>query len=100
MSGLIDVEELINKINDTYKGYMLEEQYSPLSFKNMVEELAEKTTINAIPIPRGVTNGDVFMPMFPDLKIEDNIGSVYMHDDNGIALIIDKKWLNAPYKGE
>ena len=52
MSSQIAVDELINKINDTYKGHMLEEQYSPLSFKNMVEELAEKTTINAIPHPR------------------------------------------------
>ncbi|SDW48947.1 hypothetical protein SAMN05216391_10923 [Lachnospiraceae bacterium KHCPX20] len=58
----------------------------------------EKLNADVIPIPDGATNGDVFIPMFPDLKIEDNIGSIYMHDDNGIALVIDKKWLNAPYK--
>lgn len=52
------------------------------------------------PIPDNATNGDVFMSTFPELKVEDNIGSIYMHDDNGIALIIDKKWLNSPYKKE
>ncbi len=37
------------------------------------------------------------------IEVEDcgnNIGSIYAHDNNGIALIIDKKWLSAPYKKE
>lgn len=29
MSKLIDADELINKINDVYNGYMLEEQTQP-----------------------------------------------------------------------
>lgn len=70
------------------------------SGKTFLAEFINQCKIeDAIIIPDGATNGDVFMPMFPDLKIEDNIGSIYMHNDNGIALIIDKKWLNAPYKG-
>lgn len=69
------------------------------SGKTLLSEFINQCKIeDAIIIPEGATNGDVFMSMFPDLKIEDNIGSIYMHDDNGIALIIDKKWLNAPYK--
>ena len=69
------------------------------SGKTFLAEFINQCKIDdAIIIPEGATNGDVFMPMFPDLKIEDNIGSIYMHDDNGISLIIDKKWLNAPYK--
>lgn len=55
---------------------------------------------NSIVLPDNATNGDVFMPMFPDLKLEDNIGSVNMCSDNEISLIIDKKWLNAQYSVE
>ena len=98
-------EELINKINDTYKGYMLEEQYSPLSFKNMVEELAEKATINAIIIPEGSTNGDVIKALFPECVQKEHIKNGYfeMYFDkdlkNDSYMRVQKDWWDAPYKG-
>lgn len=63
----------------------------------ILESDIKNAIINDTPLPKGATNGDAFVPMFQDLKIENNIGSIYMHGDNGIALIIDKKWWNAPY---
>lgn len=50
MNNWIDADELISEINDVYNGYMLEEQTAPIEFETMVEELANKTTVKAVPI--------------------------------------------------
>jgi hypothetical protein len=50
-----------------------------------------------VEIAGNLTNGDMIKAMFPELKVEENIGSIYMHGDNGILLMAQKKMWNAPY---
>lgn len=61
-------------------------------------ESIERKVNRAILIPEGATNGDVIKAMFPNLKVEDNGGSIYLHYPNGGWIVIDKDWWNAPYK--
>jgi hypothetical protein len=53
-----------------------------------------------VEIAGNLTNGDMIKAMFPELKVEENIGSIYMHGDNEIFLMAQKKMWNAPYKKE
>ena len=58
-------------------------------------------TVNAIPIPEGATNGDMIKALFPNLRVEDNGGSIYLRYPDGGWIVYDRKWWNwwnAPYK--
>ena len=60
-------------------------------------------TVEAIPIPKGATNGDVIKVMFPNVPIdcffEDTI-SFYPTLPNGVTeeCHFNEDWWNAPYK--
>ncbi len=46
------------------------------------------------------TNGDVLKAMFPNLKVEDNGGSIYLHYPDDGWIVFDRDFWNAPYKKE
>lgn len=56
----------------------------------------EKATI----VSDNATNGDKIKGMFPDLKVEDNGGSIYVHYPDGGWIPFDREWWYAPYKKE
>lgn len=55
-------------------------------------------TVEAIPIPKGATNGDMIKAMFPNLKYEEHGNSVTVYFDKKIGTIVTHDWWNAPYK--
>jgi hypothetical protein len=73
------------------------EGFKYITIDDAIKIVSERPAANVIPIPDGATNGDMIKAMFPELKVEENIGSIYMHDDNGILLMVQKKMWNAPY---
>lgn len=60
---LIDADELdtVTITTDDYSGNEVYEVY-------LEEDVKEAQTINAIPIPKGSTNGDILNTLFPDEK--------------------------------
>ena len=59
------------------------------------------STIEAIPIPKGVTNGDMIKNLYPYiLTTEDNLTGqdVVVVQANGTIMVCLKDWWNAPYK--
>ena len=77
----------------------MEIEYDGEIYNAHTENDIDDKAINVIPIPDSATNGDVIKAMFPNLKVEDNGGSIYLHYPNGGWIVIDKDWWNAPYKG-
>ena len=70
-------------------------------FANTDELLVNGDSIeHMIVVPKGATNGDAFKAMFPNLKVEDNGGSIYVHYPDGGWIPFDREWWNAPYKEE
>lgn len=53
---------------------------------------------NCIEISEGVTNGGMIVAMFPDYRVEDKGGSIYLHYPDGGWIVFDRDWWNAPYK--
>lgn len=57
-------------------------------------------TVDAIPIPKGATNGDMIKAMFPNISINEkeftDLVMVYKLDHHRKAFSED--WWNAPYK--
>ncbi len=78
-------------LREWYKG-----KYTGL-VNSRINELA---TTDAIPIPEGVTNGDMIQNMFPNLRVEDNGGPIYLHYPDGGWIVFDRDWWNAQYKFE
>lgn len=64
------------------------------------------SSVPAIPIPEGATNGDVIKAMFPNCEQKENIHNGYfeMYFDNDLKnasyMRVSKDWWNAPYKKE
>ena len=60
---------------------------------------------NAIPIPKDATNGDMIMAMFPHTKVRNSYYTYCVevkleyHSQYDTGLLFDKKWWNAPFKG-
>lgn len=57
---------------------------------------------NAIIIPRGATNGDMIKAIFPNAKVNDSDYTYCVEvklEYHSQYLLFDKKWWNAPYKG-
>ncbi len=68
------------------------------------EDIDEAPTIEAIPIPRDATNGDMIKAMFPSCKQKEYMSNDYfeMYFDadlkNASYMRVSKDWWNAPYK--
>jgi hypothetical protein len=93
---LVDVDELLSK------GYECVTEFDKWGEAYNCEELDELPTVNAIVIPENVTNGDMYLHMFPNAKV---VGSEYhgVHDYIVVEVGNDTvefpmSWWNAPYK--
>lgn len=56
-------------------------------------------TINAIPIPKDATNGDVIKAMFPSIHMIEVFPKVHLFINNNMVARIDINMWNAKYKG-
>lgn len=73
------------------------------TFRKAVETAEELLTVDAIPIPKDATNGDMIKAMFPNSEVcepivEDDIIHVIFADKTDSAIGFDYSWWNAPYK--
>ena len=95
---LIDADELIKNWYDEYIKFMTREEIE--SMNGIIENAP---TINAIPIPKDATNGDMIKAMFPKADIEYwaeySAYSVIFPFDNDVKYF-SYDWWNAPYKAE
>ena len=101
MSRLIDAEKL-------HYVQMLVQNPNNGKHKHMVavraKEINEAPTVEAIPIPKGATNGDMIKALFPNIEVETYgvVTSVKGLDCNKGALDPYRHfwsdWWNAPYK--
>lgn len=80
---LIDANEVIKIANKT---------------KDIHGAIWNAPTVNAIPIPDGVTNGDMIMAMFPNAKANVFAKEVGVKGLDTYSTFT-KKWWNAPYEG-
>lgn len=53
-------------------------------------------TVNAIPIPKHVTNGEMLLALFPDTEYYQHNGIINTDIDDGT--LFDEDWWEAPYK--
>lgn len=94
---LIDVEQINWK-----KGCFISSEGEPLPIIHKIatiEMLRDwQEEVNAIPIPDGVTNGDMIMAMFPNAKANVFVKEVGVKGLDTYSTFT-KKWWNAPYKG-
>lgn len=65
--------------------------------------------VDAIPIPKGTTNGDMFKAMFPNIEVKPQMSygfkngikvRVYKDEFSVFDLWFPTDWWNAPYKKE
>ena len=103
MIRLIDAEKLLKELKtsadhheENSRDYVL-----MLRDRNIVRE---QPTVDAIPIFKGVTNGDIIKALFPNIIIynSEKIDSIYTSIPFGkyIGANVDcmRDWWNAPYK--
>ena len=98
MARLIDADEL-------KKNYPHDSDWEyPVNTNEYVcESIDNAPTIDAIPIPKGATNGDMIKAMFPNIKIHEHektdICDAYIQIDIwDFSIYVSKDWWNAPYK--
>lgn len=75
------------------------------TFSNQLSDLAQLTFSDAIPIPKGATNGDMIKAMFPYIKIHEHkrtdICDAYIQIDIwDFSICVSKDWWDAPYMKE
>ena len=93
---LIDAHELIKNWYDEYIKFMTREEIE--SMDGIIENAP---TINAIPIPKDATNGDMIKAIFPDVEVKErnNVYEVYFGVGTAIQFF-NHQWWNAPYEQE
>ena len=93
---LIDAHELIKNWYDEYIKFMTREEIE--SMDGIIENAP---TINAIPIPKDATNGDMIKAIFPDVEVKErnNVYEVYFGIGTAIQFF-NHQWWNAPYEAE
>lgn len=66
------------------------------------EDIDEAPTVEAIPISKDATNGDMIKAMFPNVKVRcSDIGDFITYTIDGIVgNTVEIAWWNAPYKRE
>lgn len=98
MGRLIDADVLSEEI---YSWGM--NDYEPSDFTDAIDDAP---TVEAIPIPKDATNGDMIKAMFPNITVRDSYYTYCVevkleyHSQYDTGLLFDKKWWNAPYKAE
>ena len=66
---------------------------------NIVEEMVQETqTVDAIEIPKNITNGDMIKIMFPNIEIEGIGGEIKCIAAKNGTSYFALDWWNAPYK--
>ena len=85
---LIDADELIKNWYDEYIKFMTKEEIE--SMDGIIENAP---TINAIPIPKDATNGDMLKAVFPNVNFDYRIwwDNLYFKDTD---------WFYEPYEQE
>ena len=93
---LIDAHELIKNWYDEYIKFMTREEIE--SMDGIIENAP---TINAIPIPKDATNGDMIKAIFPNIEVKErnNVYEVYFGVGTAIQFF-NHQWWNAPYEQE
>lgn len=94
--NLIDRDELEldTEWSDYYDGFT---SYSQSQINGAVE-------VQAIPIPKGATNGDMIKAMFQNCEQKEHMNNGYfeMYFDNDLKnasyMRVSKNWWNAPFK--
>ena len=71
---------------------------SPRTKEQMVDMIKGIPEVEAIEIKEGATIGDMMVGMFPNLKVEDNGGAIYLHYPDGGWIAFDRDWWYSPYK--
>ena len=91
------MKKIIIEIDDELYGTMKADEYTFRCEPNNDIMLA---IIDGIELPDDASNGDIITTMFPDLKVEDNGGSIYLHSPNGgySFIVFDRDWWNAKFK--
>lgn len=93
---LIDADELRNNWYDEYIKFMTREEME--SMNGIIENAP---TINAIPIPKDITNGDMIKAIFPDIQVKEKNNGYEVYFGIGTAIqFFNHQWWNAPYKAE
>lgn len=70
-----------------------------VQFDNAIHEMEkDKFCADVILILKGATNGEMFSKTFPNLRIEDKGGSIYVHYPDGGWIMFDREWWFSPYK--
>lgn len=94
---LIDADELIKYWYDEYIKFMTREEIE--SMDGIIENAP---TINAIPIPKEVTNGDMIKAMFPNIesRLDEKTSIILVKWTDGATKTFKASWWNAPYEQE
>lgn len=104
MGRLIDCDNVYNAIQITSDNFGVAKHVVEDNMRNMLGKIS---TVNAIRIPEGATNGDMIKALFPDAQIDYHEKSDLV-DRHVTAFIKDcdtcqdysYDWWNTPYKGE
>ena len=95
MEKYISKEQALMQLTGEFPKDMSLEKYIGL-VSSRINELA---TTDVIPILEEATNGDMIQNMFPNLRVEDNGGSIYLHyPDGGGWIYFERDWWYATYK--
>ena len=97
---LIDADALIAEMKNRTSG-IADANWNCKVLELIINQ--DAPTVNAIEIPKGATNGDMIVDMFPDLEFE--IDELYkrilvINISNYYAPTFPLDWWNAPYKRE
>jgi len=101
MGRLIDADILISELKESALHHCNNPREDSLLQRDRVIVRAQPT-VEAIPIPKGATNGDIIKAIFPNFQCEDETEYFHrlMNPNNTEFLKTSKNWWNSPYKGE
>lgn len=69
-----------------------------VTFSNWFMDLEQLTSFDAIPVPKGTTNGEIIMAMFPDYKFSIYGDWVHIEFKARQFSFCPTEFWNAPYK--
>ena len=95
MARYIDADKLTAKLNETQIEF--DRNYYGLGEAKQIVDNAP--TVDAIEIPKNVTNGDMIKIMFSNIEIEGIGGEIIAAQIGFGTSYFALDWWNAPYKG-